>query len=74
VVNNLTAGTSATGALSTLRVPADRAFRIGSAYANFGAEVDISQVIIHSARLTDDEVTAIAAVMRKRAARLGIAV
>ena len=74
VVNNLTTSASATGSLSTLRVPADRAFRIGSAYANFGAEVDISQVIIHSARLTDDETAAIAAVMRKRAARLGIAV
>lgn len=56
------------------RVLSDALFRIGSGTAAFGAEVDISAVIIHSVVLTDDELAKQVEVVRKRMARLGILV
>lgn len=56
------------------RVLTSNNYRIGSATAGFPGESDISFVAIHSATLTDIELAAQVAVIRKRMARLGISV
>jgi hypothetical protein len=73
-VRNMTKGTSAVGADTNPRVLTDTAYRIGSGTSVFGAEVDISAVIIHSVMLTDDELAKQVEIVRKRMARLGIIV
>lgn len=70
---NLTTGVKGNQPLSTNRLLASVPLRIGGTYAStFNGESDISHVAIYSVALTDEEITAIAAAMRKRASRLGI--
>ncbi|MDF2793566.1 MAG: hypothetical protein K0S85_1319 [Pseudomonas orientalis] len=73
-VRNVTKGISLSGGNSNTRVLTDTKFRIGSATSGFAAEVDISFVGIHSVYLTDAELAAQVAAIRKRMARLGISV
>lgn len=72
--NNLTTNKPRSNTSSTIRVPSNRTLRIGGGYTNFAAQVDISQIVIFSVALTDAEISQIAALMRTRAARLGITV
>ncbi|TWI52993.1 hypothetical protein IQ22_02828 [Pseudomonas duriflava] len=71
---NSTRGTSAFRAATGARVLSNTKFRIGSATTAFAAEADISAVAIYSVALTDAEIAQVALAMRKRMARLGIAV
>lgn len=71
---DLTNSTSATGSDIRQRVLNNRLLQIGSAYKDFVGESDISAVAIFSKSLTDAEVSATAAMMRVRMARLGISV
>lgn len=74
-VMNLTTGVRSNQSLATQRVTSSSPLRIGGVYGTtFLGETDISHVAIYSAALTDDEITQVAAVMKKRMARLGIAV
>lgn len=74
-VSNLTTGAFANQSLATNRLVTTVPLRIGGTYAStFLGETDISHVAIYSDALTDDEVALVAAAMRKRMARLGIAV
>jgi hypothetical protein len=74
IMTDHTAGLTLTGADVSKRVLTSNRYRIGSATAGFAGESDISFVAIHSAYLTDVEVAAQIAVVRKRMARLGISV
>jgi hypothetical protein len=74
VVFNLTKGIKTVAALPTARVLATTKVRIGSATTSFAGEADISAVAIYSEALTDAEIALVASAMRKRMARLGIAV
>jgi hypothetical protein len=49
-------------------------YRIGGATIDFAADADISAVAIYASALTDAEIDAVAAAMRKRALRLGLSV
>lgn len=71
---NLTKNLMSQGNDVRARALSDSLFRIGSGTAAFGAEVDISAVIIHSVVLTDDELAKQVEIVRKRMARLGIVV
>jgi len=71
---NLTKSLTSSGTDLRTRALSDSLFRIGSGTASFGAEVDISTVIIHSVVLTDDELAKQVEIVRKRMARLGIIV
>ncbi|MEB2621401.1 hypothetical protein [Pseudomonas sp. YuFO8] len=71
---NLTKNLMSQGNDLRARALSDSLFRIGSGTAAFGAEVDISAVIIHSVVLTDDELAKQVEIARKRMARLGIVV
>lgn len=73
-VFNLTSGTSLVIANTASRILADTNIRIGSGTQNFGAEVDISAVVIASVAWTDSEIQAVATKMRNRMLRLGIVV
>ena len=73
VVQNVTRGSMSIGTAIENRVLTDTKFRIGSGSQGFAGEVDISFVAIHSVYLTDAELSAQIAVIRKRMARLGIA-
>lgn len=73
-VYDLTFNTENTGTDINPRLPNDQFFRIGSATRDYAGESDISAVAIYSTDLTDDEVRSVAESMRKRMARLGIAV
>lgn len=74
-VQNLTTGTTASNAANTNnRIVTTNTLRIGSGYRDFGGEVDISQIIVFSVRLTDEELDLMAAFMRKRAASIGLSV
>lgn len=73
-----TAGVSRDATFVNTRVPATDPIRVGSPVgsanqAAYPGVVDISQAIYYSAALTDAEIDQIVDVMRKRAARLGIA-
>ncbi|CNH15967.1 hypothetical protein [Yersinia intermedia] len=71
---NLTTGVAGEYAAITQRLPSTHTLRIGGAYSTFTGEVDISQIVIYSAALTDEEIAAVASLMRVRSARLGITV
>lgn len=71
---NLTRGVSALGSSTAKRVLAVTKHRIGSATANFSAQVDISAVAFYSVALSDSEIAAVAGAMRVRMQRLGISV
>lgn len=71
---NLTKNLMSQGNDLRARALSDSLFRIGSGTTSFGAEVDISTVIIHSVLLTDDELAKQVEIVRKRMARLGIVV
>lgn len=71
---NFTKNSAFNGANNRGRVLADTLFRIGSATTGYAGEVDISAVAIYSVALTDDELAQVAALMRRRMARLNIAV
>ncbi|MDA5495395.1 hypothetical protein PGS50_19355 [Yersinia intermedia] len=73
-VQNLTTGAFGEYAATTQRLPSVNPLRIGGAYSTFSGEVDISQIVIYSAALTDEEIAAVASLMRVRSARLGITV
>lgn len=74
-VMNLTTGISANQPLATERVVSISPVRIGGVYGTtFLGETDISHAVIYSDALTDDELALVAASMRKRMARFGIAV
>lgn len=71
---DLTAGVSVTGSAPTQRVLNGNKLRIGSATTLMSGQSDISSVVIATAAWTDSEIALVAALMRKRAARLGITV
>ncbi len=71
---DITNGISIEGTDTTLRPLADTFFRVGSTTIDYNGESDISAAAIYSAYLTDSEINEVAAVMRKRMARLGITV
>ncbi|WP_017346100.1 hypothetical protein [Pantoea sp. A4] len=71
---NLTSGITGSSSTATKRVPTTNTIRVGSGYGSFAGQVDVSQIIIFSSYLTDDEVSKVAALMRTRASRLGITV
>lgn len=71
---NLTTNQKSTRVNANIRVPSTNNLRIGGAYYQFAGEVAISQVVVFSVALTNDEINKIAALMRTRAARLGITV
>ncbi|AIR90238.1 hypothetical protein [Pseudomonas cremoricolorata] len=72
---NLTTGVKGNQQLTTKRLLASVPLRIGGTYAStFGGESDVSHVAVYSVALTDDEITVVAAAMRKRMARLGVIV
>jgi hypothetical protein len=74
-VYDLTAHVSAESSNSLTRGLSNTMFRVGSGTStDFAGASDISAVAIYSKYLTDDEINLIAATMRKRMARLGIAV
>lgn len=74
-VMNLTTGISSNQPLATTRITATSPLRIGGVYGTtFLGETDISHVVVFSDALTDDEINQVAAVMRRRMARLGILV
>jgi ribosomal protein L24 len=73
-VFDFTAGVSIEGVTTAARDLADTKLRIGSGTAFISGECDISSVAIYSSYLTDDEIAQVAAVMRKRMTRLGVAV
>lgn len=73
-LNNLTLGSVVTSTLISLRIPTTNTWRIGSGYTGFAGPVDVSQCIIFSTLLTDEEIAALAVPIRARAARLGITV
>ena len=68
-----TAGVSAVNANVNTRVPATYPIRVGAPVSGTHPGIaDVSQAILYSAALTDDEIDKVVDVMRKRAARLGI--
>lgn len=69
-----TANVTVTGSNVNQRVLTTNKYRIGSAAAGFPGECDVSFMAVHSATLTDSELAAQIAVIRKRMARLGITV
>lgn len=71
---NLTTNTKLSSANTNIRVPSTNKLRIGSGYTTFAGTVDVSHMIAYSVALTDAEISQIAALMRKRATRLGISV
>lgn len=74
-VMNLTTGINSNQPLATPRITALSPLRIGGVYGTtFLGETDISHVVVFSDALTDDEISQVAAVMRRRMARLGILV
>lgn len=76
-VFDLTNNLSASGSNTSQRPFINGVFRIGSpvsASTKFTGSSDISAVAIYSTYLTDAEINAVATAMRKRMARLGVAV
>ncbi|WP_154675918.1 hypothetical protein [Entomohabitans teleogrylli] len=71
---NLTTNSKASTTNTNIRVPTTQTLRIGSGYVGFAGTVDVSQLIVYSVVLTDAEISQIAALMRTRAARLGISI
>ncbi|WP_448118307.1 hypothetical protein [Pseudomonas serbica] len=69
-----TADIPITGTNTNQRVLSSNKYRIGSAFASFADESDISFVAIHSVYLTDSELAVQIALVRKRMERLGIVV
>lgn len=73
-VYDLTANISKEGVSSASRGLSNTKFRVGSGTSGLSGESDISAAAIYSKCLTDEEIDLVAAVMRKRMARLGITV
>lgn len=74
-LRNLTSGARSLSVLTGPRILSAAAHLIGGTHAaTFTGKADISAVAVYSVALSDAEIDAIAAVMRRRAARLGIVV
>ncbi|HDW3220055.1 TPA: hypothetical protein RMM45_004235 [Escherichia coli] len=71
---NLTTNRKTSSTVTTRRVPTGNKMRIGSGYSQYSGTVDVSHIVFYSVALTDSEISQIAALMRARAARLGITV
>lgn len=74
MIENLTRGSKVIGNSLLPRSLTANKFRIGSGYSSFVGVADISAIAIYSVALTDSEIASVAAVMRKRMARLGVVI
>jgi hypothetical protein len=71
---DLTANITKEGVSTASRGLSNTKFRVGSGTSGLSGESDISAAAIYSKCLTDEEIELVAAVMRKRMARLGVTV